>query len=101
MHGRQPCPDDLRKARWSVTEQWCELRPEFVAGSGAASFHDDRPAFTATPTVSQLRAAIDDYLAQPDDWQGSGCDPRPVVVTRLADWTALFSGSAQLLRVRA
>jgi len=93
--------NDVRRQLMSVTEQWCELRPEFVAGSGAASFHDDRPAFTATPTVSQLRAAIDDYLAQPDDWQGSGCDPRPVVVTRLADWTALFSGSAQLLRVRA
>ncbi len=85
----------------AATNAWCDLQPAFDDDSTAGGFDGALPEFETAPTVRDLRQAIDDYLATPDDWHGTGSDPRPVVATWLTDWTALFDRSAQVLRIPA
>jgi hypothetical protein len=80
-----------------ATDRWCELQPAFTDDAQAAAFATQIPEFTTSPYVTALRAGIDDYLRAPDDWRGTGSDPRPVVATWLTDWAALFDRSAQVL----
>lgn len=91
----------VRTELMAATDAWCDLQPAFEDDTTAGGFDSALPEFTTAPTVSDLRQAIDDYLATPDDWTGQGSDPRPVVATWLTDWTALFDRSAQVLRVPA
>jgi uncharacterized membrane protein YccC len=93
--------NNAREELMAATDLWCDLQPAFDDDSAAASYDGTLPEFTTAPTVSDLRLAIDDYLAAPDDWHGSGSDPRPVVATWLTDWAALFDRSAQVLRIPA
>ncbi len=89
--------NNSREELMAATNGWCDLQPAFDDDSAAATFDASLPDFTTAPTVLDLRHAIDDYLAGPDDWEGTGSDPRPVVATWLTDWTALFDRSAQVL----
>ncbi len=97
MAGANSARDELMAA----TNSWCDLQPAFDDDSAAATFDASLPDFSTAPTVEDLRRAIDDYLAAPDDWHGTGSDPRPVVATWLTDWSALFDRSAQVLRTPA
>lgn len=55
------------------------------------------PDVRSDKSVAQLRAAIDRWLDQPSDWQGTGQDPRPAVVVWTADWNVFISWNARLL----
>ena len=93
--------NNAREELMAATNAWCDLQPAFDDDSTAGGFDGALPEFETAPTVRDLRQAIDDYLATPDDWHGTGSDPRPVVATWLTDWTALFDRSAQVLRIPA
>ena len=69
------------------------------ADSDAAMFSNLPPDFPTAEAVLNLREAIDTYLTAPDDWHGTGSDPRPVIATWMMDWTALFDRSARVLQV--
>ena len=93
--------NNAREELMAATNAWCDQQPAFDDDSTAGAFDGTLPEFETAPTVRDLRQAIDDYLATPDDWHGTGSDPRPVVATWLTDWTALFDRSAQVLRIPA
>lgn len=93
--------NNAREELMAATNAWCDRQPAFDDDSAAGAFDGTLPDFETAPTVRDLRQAIDDYLATPDDWHGTGSDPRPVVATWLTDWTALFDRSAQVLRIPA
>lgn len=90
--------DDVRDQLMATTDHWCELQPAFDEDLEAAAFSNRLPDFTTSRAVQDLRTAIDGFLAAPSDWRGTGADPRPIVMTWLTDWTALFDRTAQVLR---
>lgn len=47
--------------------------------------------------VTQLRRAIDGWLDTPSPWTGTGADPRPALVSWIADWNAFIAWNAELL----
>lgn len=83
------CSNDLRDRLTDALTQWASQAPQ--------EFSPELPQFTQAASVLALRAAIDQYLAAPSDWSGTGPDPRPAIMTWLADWAALFDQSAQVL----
>ncbi len=89
----------VRDQMMAATGQWCDLQPAFDADSDAAMFSHQLPDFPTAQAVLNLRQAIDAYLSAPDDWHGTGSDPRPVIATWMMDWTALFDRSARVLQV--
>jgi uncharacterized membrane protein YccC len=91
--------DNARSQLMQATDHWCTLQPAFSSDQSAAAFSGEIPGFTTAPSVSQLRHSIDELLSAPSDWGGSGSDPRPVIVTWLTDWTALFDRTAQVLEL--
>lgn len=84
------CTNDVRDRLTAAAETWSSVPDPQVYDSSL-------PDFTTADSVLTLRSAIDTYLQQPSDWTGTGPDPRPAIVTWLADWTALFDRSAQVL----
>ena len=48
-------------------------------------------------SLARLRAGIDTWLDEPSDWQGEGPDPRPAMVTWVADWNAFVGWNAEVL----
>ena len=89
----------VRDQLMAATDRWCDLQPAFDADSDAAMFSNLPPDFPTAEAVLNLREAIDTYLTAPDDWHGTGSDPRPVIATWMMDWTALFDRSARVLQV--
>lgn len=83
------CSSDLRTRLTQALENWPTEGPQ--------EFSTQLLTFTQADSVLALRAAIDEYLRAPSDWAGTGPDPRPAIVTWLADWAALFDQSAQIL----
>jgi uncharacterized membrane protein YccC len=84
------CSNDVRRRLDDATAVWATQRE-------ATTFDPRLPDFEVAESVALLRAAIDSYLANPEAWDGDGPDPRPVIVTWLTDWCALFDESAQVL----
>lgn len=84
------CTADVRALLTEATAVWANQ-------ADPSEFDADLPAFRTAESVVILRAAIDDYLRLPADWDGAGPDPRPTMVTWLTDWCALFDHSAHLL----
>jgi uncharacterized membrane protein YccC len=88
---------DVRDRLTAAAEQWTHDRPVVTDDSAAPSFTAELPQFTVSGPVVAMREAIDAYLAGPGDWEGTGPDPRPAVVTWLTDWNAVFDRGAQIL----
>ena len=83
------CSNDLRDRLTQAMAQWNT--------SSTTPYSTDLPTFTQADSVQALRAAVDAYLTTPSDWAGAGPDPRPAIITWLADWAALFDQSAQII----
>jgi hypothetical protein len=91
----------VRTELMDATDAMCDQMPSFDDDSVAASLDAGLPTLDTSEPVQTLRAGIDEVLAGPDDWHGTGSDPRPVVATWLTDWTALFDQTGQILRSKA
>lgn len=89
--------NDVRTQLMAATDGLVDQLPSFDDDSMAAQLDSSMPMFAVSTPVELLRTGIDEFLSEPDDWRGTGSDPRPVVVTWLADWTALFDQTGQLL----
>lgn len=90
----------VRTELMAATDTMCDQMPSFDDDSVAASLDAGLPTLATSEPVQSLRAGIDEVLAGPDDWHGTGSDPRPVIATWLTDWTALFDQTAQILRAK-
>lgn len=88
---------DVRDRLTAAAARWTRDRAVLTDASEAPAFTADLPQFTVSAPVVAMREAIDAYLAGPSDWEGTGPDPRPAVVTWLTDWNAVFDRAAQVL----
>lgn len=61
----------------------------------------DEQGLPTTPAVDRLRTAIADYMSEPSDWCGTGSDPRPALVSWMADWAAFIEWSSTRLNQEA
>lgn len=84
---------DVRSRLTAAADQWRAAPPS----DDEAGFDPSLPDPEPSAAVVDMRRAIDEYLTGPSDWDGTGPDPRPAVVTWLTDWSALFDRSAQML----
>ena len=89
LNGTNEVRSNLNRA----ADNWCAQQPD----GAEQSFTTALPDYQPSPAVEQLRVSIDDFLEQSSTWHGQGADPRPVLVTWLADWAGLFDRSAEIL----
>lgn len=88
---------DVRDSLRAVTMSFDQLATDQTVDVSSHMLTAPAPDPLAERSVSALRHAIDEWLAQPTDWVGDGPDPRPAILAWITDWESFITWSAAQL----
>ena len=92
---------DVRDSLREVIHSFDDLRDRPAPEMSSHLLTAPQPDPLSERAVSELRHAIDEWLAQPPDWGGAGPDPRPAILAWITDWESFIAWSAAQLTATA